>query len=74
MRLAELKVEELPPELARLPEAERVAYLEGKAARRAALQREVNQLARKRQAFVDETTREQVARKGIRYAAPPATP
>jgi hypothetical protein len=61
VKLEELKVDQLPAELQKLPAAERQAFVDAQAKRRAELQAQVNALVAQRQAFVDQKTRELAA-------------
>jgi hypothetical protein len=54
VKLAEMKKEELPPEMQKMTEADRQAYLEQKSRERAALQQEINRLNAERTRYVSE--------------------
>jgi hypothetical protein len=57
--LAKVKEEELPDELKALKPDERAGYLKKKAAERAELQKQINDLSAKRQKHIDEATKAQ---------------
>lgn len=62
VKIASLKDDELPPELRKLSVAERQKYVDGLIARRAELQRRINDLDAKRRAYLEAQTKERAER------------